>query len=554
MQHSTPEREGQGDRPPRKSRAFWMSFLAIMVATFLSALDQTAVGTALPTIAAALNDTNGNYIWIGSAYAMSSTAFIPLSGSLANAFGRRQLIRKPIILLCIAFFAIGSTLAGASQSMVRPLFRVPRAILSFIYLPAGIGGGGILALTQILTADLVPLAERGLYQGITAVVWAFASSIGPPIGGALSSTKHKVLWRWLFYLNLPLTVLAFTLVLVCLSVRTPEGSVGSKLAQVDWIGNLIVIIGTGLAIIGMTWGGTHYPWRSVEVIVPLVLGFVLFCVFVVYEAKVATRPTIPIDVVRSRTSISGYALLTTAAHAVASMSVIYYLPVVFFQACFAASPIRSAVDYLPGSLVGPPFAFLAGTIVTVSGKYRPVNWVGWAVAIVSFGLFSTVREDSGVGKWVGYQVLGAAGLGLLFSAPMFPLLAPLPKTRAASALALFSFIRALFQTWGITISSTILQNMLQRKLPPAFVIKFPLGSEIAYAAIPAIRELEEPLRKEVQRAFAESMAVIWQTMIGISGLGFLFSFLMEEVPLSTTVDDDYALEDNSVRDIAAKEK
>ncbi|KAJ7174690.1 iron permease [Mycena filopes] len=516
------------NRPHRKPRAFWMSFLAIMVATFLSALDQTAVGTALPTIATALNDTEGDYIWVGSAYAMASTAFIPLSGSLANAFGR-----KPIMLLCIAFFALGSALAGASQRM--SMLIGARAV-------QGIGGGGILALTQILVADLVPLSERGLFQGLIGVVWAFASSVGPPIGGALSSKGDKNLWRWLFYLNLPLTALAFVLVLLFLSVRRPEGSLRSKLAQVDWVGNLIVVLGTVLALIAMSWAGTRYPWRSVEVLVPLVLGIVLLAVFVVYEFNVPQHPTVPRDIVGNRTSISG--LLTTAAHAVVSMSVIYYLPVLF-QASFGASPIRSAVDYLPGSLLGAPSAFLAGSIVTRFKKYRPVNWAGWVIAIVAFGLFSTIRADSAVWKWVTYQILGAVGLGILFSAPIFPILAPLPQNRAGSALALFSFTRALFQTWGITISGTILQNMLQKKLPSAFIAQFPPGFEIAYAAVPLIKDLEGPLREDVERAFAESMAVIWQTMIGISGLGLLLSLLMEEVPMGTTVDENYALKEAS---------
>ncbi|KAJ7658380.1 iron permease [Mycena polygramma] len=501
-------------RPPRKTRAFWMCFVALMASTFLSALDQTAVGTALPTIAAALEDTDGDYIWIGSAYAMASTAFIPLSGSLANAFGR-----KPVMLLCIAF-------------------RLHLAV-NDDWCSGGIGGGGILTLTQILLADLAPLSERGMYQGLIGLVWAFASSVGPPIGGALSSKENKTLWRWLFYLNLPLTALAFFLVLVYLSVRRPEGSVRSKLAQVDWIGNFIAMIGTGLALIGMTWGGIRYPWYSVAVITPLILGLVFLCGFVVYEIKVAPHPTIPKDVASDRTSLSG--LLTTAGHSIVSISVIYYLSV-FYQACFGASPIRSAVDYLPGSLIGPPFAFLAGSIVTMSRKYRPVNWAGWVITIVTaFGLFSTIPEDSVVGKWVGYQVLGAAGLGILFSAPIFPILAPLPETRAASALALFSFTRALLQTWGITI-----RNQLQTKLPTAFTAQLPPGVEIAYAAIPAIKELDAPLRKEVEKAFAKSMAVIWQTMLGISVLGFFLIMLMKEVPMGTTVDENYALREEGV--------
>ncbi|KAJ7499373.1 MFS general substrate transporter [Mycena latifolia] len=508
-----------------KSRAFYMSFLAIMVATFLSALDLTAIGTALPTIATALNDTKGDYTWVGSAYALSSTAFIPLSSNLADAFGRR-----PIMLICIAFFAVGSALAGASQNM--KMMIAARAI-------QGIGGGGIINLSEILTADLVPLAERGLYQGLLGLVWSFASSIGPPIGGALANEGNKA-WRWLFYLNLPLTGLAFILVWVFLSVRQPEGSIRSKLAQVDWIGNVIVIVGTGLAIIGMTWGGIRYSWASAQVLAPLIIGFSLLGVFAIYEAKVPRRPTIPLDVIGNRTSLSG--LLTTAAHGIVSISIIYYLPV-FFQACFGASPIRSAVDFLPGALITAPFAFVAGAVVTIVKKYRAVNWIGWMVAIIGVGLMSLLRQDASVGQWVGFQVVTAIGTGMLFSAPVFPLLAPLPVNRAASALALFSFTRAFFQTWGITISSTILQNMLEKKLPADFVAQFPPGFEIAYAAIPAIKLLEEPLRTQVQAAFAESMAVIWQVMIGIAGLGLLFSFLMAEVPMDTTVDESYALKE-----------
>ncbi|KAJ6515486.1 iron permease [Mycena sanguinolenta] len=526
-----------------KSRAFYLSFAAIMVSTFLSALDLTAISTALPTISNALNDTQGDYIWVGSAYALSSTALIPMSGSLADAFGRlisslQPIInselsiarRRPVLLICIAFFAVGSALAGAAQNM--NMLIAARGI-------PGIGGGGILNLSEILVADLVPLAERGLYQGLIGLIWSLASCIGPPIGGALANKGHTA-WRWLFFLNLPFTAIAFVLVFAFLSVRQPEGSVRSKLVQVDWTGNAIVIVGAGLAIIGMTWGGIRYPWGSAKVLAPLIIGFALLFVFGVYEAKVAKRPTIPLDVIGQRTSLS--ALLTTAAHGIVSISSTYYVPV-YFQACFGASPLRSAVDFLPGALITAPCALSAGAAVTIIQKYRSVNVVGWGVTIVGFGLFSTLREDSTVGQWVGYLVIIAIGTGILYSAPVFPLLAPLPINRAASGLALFTFTRSFFQTWGITISSTILQNMLKKKLPADFVAQFPAGFEIAYAAIPAIKQLEEPLKKQVQAAFADSMAVIWQVMIGISGLGFLFCLLMAELPMSTSVDESYALKE-----------
>ncbi|KAJ7604542.1 major facilitator superfamily domain-containing protein [Roridomyces roridus] len=495
---------------PRKSKAFWLCLIALMLSDILSDLDLTAIGTALPTIANALDDRRGDYIWVGSAYALASTAFIPLSGNLADVFGR-----KPVMLASIVFFAIGSTLAGAAQNM--SMMITGRSI-------QGIGGGGILALARIITTDLVPLAERGIYQGLLGLVWCLASFIGPPIGGALSSRGLNA-WRWLFFLNLPLCAIAFTLVALFLLVRAPTGSVRRKIVKVDWIGSFIIFLGTAFAILGLTWAGIRYPWSSAQVLCPLIMGLFLLVAAGFYEANVPTLPTIPPDIVGNWTSLLG--LLTTAVHGITSISLIYYLPV-FFQACFGASPIRSSVDFLPGSLITAPASLVAGIVISASGKYRPVNWIGWTAMIVGFGLVSTYSNDTPVAKWVGYQIVGAVGVGLIFVGPIFPILAPLPTHRAASANALFAFTRAFAQTWGITISSTILQNRLEKDLPAAFVAQFPPGFEIAYAAIPAIRQLEGPLKTAVQAAFAKSMSA--------------------EVPMGTTVDENYALLEGELLD------
>ncbi|KAK0501035.1 iron permease [Armillaria luteobubalina] len=514
----------KGIQAVKKGRDFWLSFLAMIVSIFLSALDLTSVGTALPTIADALNDTEGNYVWVGSAYALSSTAIMPLSGSLSDAFGR-----KPVMLVSIALFALGSALAGSAQDMNMMIGA--RTV-------QGLGGGGIINLVEILISDLVALSERGTYQGMIGLTWSFASAIAPPIGGALSDRGKKA-WRWLFYLNLPLTGMAFILVLFFLNVRTPPGTVKEKLNKVDWFGNIIVICGTTLAIIGLTWGGIRYDWTDKHVLAPLIIGFALLVAFGWYEVKVPVKPTIPSDLLTNRTTLS--AILMTAMHGITSISILYYLPV-FFQSAFGASPIRSAVDFLPSALIIAPFALSSGFIVAITGKYRPVNWVGWALTMIGFGCLSLLKADTSTGKWVGYQLIASAGSGLVFSAPVFPLLAPQPISRTASALALFAFTRAFTQTWGITIGSTILQNKLKINLPASYLATFPAGHEIAYAAIPGIPKLAEPLRTEVMVAFAESMKVVWQTMVGISGAGFLFSLLMQEVEMVGVVDETFALQ------------
>ncbi|TFY60745.1 hypothetical protein EVG20_g7307 [Dentipellis fragilis] len=507
-----PENKAGDGKKPSKGSAFWLTFLAVVVSIFLSALDLTAVATALPTITKRLGG-GSDFVWVGSAYSLASTAVLPLSGRLADVFGR-----KPVMLCSIALFAVGSAIAGAAQNM--NMMIAARTV-------QGVGGGGIINMTEIIVSDLVPLAERGVYQGVIGLTWAFAAGVGPPIGGALASSS----WRWLFFLNLPITFISFVLVLIFLRVRSPEGSMKEKLARVDWIGNGIIIAGTTVAMIGLTWAGIQKPWDSAGVLVPLILGMLLVAGFLVYEFKIPREPTIPYDILTNRTALSAY--LATAVHGLTSIAIIYYLPV-YFQACFGASPIRSGVDGLTMALVIAPAAMVAGIMVQTMKRYIPANVLGWS--------------DSSTGKWVGYIIVVSAGSGLIYAATIFPILAPLPVERTAASLAFFAFVRAFAQTWGITISATILQNELKKKLPGDFVSQFPSGFEIAYAAIPVISGLEEPLRSQVRAAFADSMATIWKTMIGISGLGILTLPFLKEVELHGHIDDAYGLHDVQVQE------
>ncbi|KAF9072607.1 iron permease [Rhodocollybia butyracea] len=503
----------------RKGPAFWLSFLALSVSVFLSALDLSAVATALPTIIADLKGGD-DFSWVGSAYALSSTSFLPLSGRAADIFGR-----KPVMLLSVLLFATGSAISGAAQNM--SMLIAARTI-------QGAGGGGILSMTSIITSDLVPLAERGLYQGIIGATWAVAAAIGPPLGGVIAQSD----WRWLFYLNLPLAGISFGLVSFFLQVRHPPGSFREKITRIDALGNLIIIGGTTLAVIGLTWGGIAFPWNSAHVLAPLITGFVLVGAFLLYEFTIPTEPTIPFDILSNGTSLSGF--LATTIHGVVSISVIYYIPT-YFQACFGASPVRSGVDMLSTSLIVAPFALIGGIITQALNRYRPANISGWVLLMVGFGLLSTLTADSSPGRWVGYQIVNGAGSGLIFACALFPVLAPLLVERNASALAFYAFCRAFSQTWGITISATILQNQLIKNLPRSFLSQFPAGAQIAYSAIPLIKDLDEPLRTEVRVAFATSMAVIWKTMIGISGLGVLTLAFLKEVPMAKHKHEAFAL-------------
>ncbi|KAH8828742.1 major facilitator superfamily domain-containing protein [Flagelloscypha sp. PMI_526] len=506
----------------RKGRAFWLSLCSLLLATFLGALDLTVIGTMLPKMSKDLRGTD-NFAWIGTAYVLAGTAFLPLSGNLADIFGRRS-----IMLIFLALFALGSALAGSAQSMTWLIGA--RTV-------QGMGSGGMFTLADIIISDLVPLSERGLYQGLFHVTWAFASVIGPLIGGSLA---ERASWRWLFYLNLPLTGIAGAFVFVFLRVRTPSGSIKSKLAAVDWIGNLIIVAGTAVSNIGLSWAGVRYSWSDVHVLAPLIVGLTLTCIFIVYQRYVPSQPTVPGDLVSNRTSLSG--LVGTFVHGILSISIVYYLPV-YFQAVLGATPVQSGVDILPTALLVAPMALGLGVAVQAFQRYLAGNCIGWVFSIVGFGVLSLLKAETSTGQWIGYQFIVAIGVGILYAATVFPILAPLPVERAAAALSLQNFVRSFGETWGITITGTILQNQLKKSLPPDFTAQFPSGVEVAFSAIEQIPSIPEPLQSEIKVAFAGSMSIIWKVMIGISGIGLLSVLPMKEIPLSDVVDANYALEE-----------
>ncbi|ORY63676.1 iron permease [Leucosporidium creatinivorum] len=501
-----------------KGSRFWLVFLALCVSTFLSALDLTAVSTTLISMAADLDSTE--YSWVGSAYALTSTALIPWTGGLAAIFGRRSTMLGSLVI-----FAAGSAITGAAPSM--NIVILGRSI-------QGIGGGGILTMTEIVIVDLLPLAERGAFFGVVGAVWAIASAIGPPIGGALASAGQ---WRWLFYLNLPLTAIAIVLVLFFLRIKEPQTTMKEKLAQMDYV-NVLFVAGSTATILGLTWGGVSYSWSSYKVLVPLILGIFGMALFLWIEKRFVKHPTVPFDILSNRTSLAGF--LMNFIHGIVSLAAIYYLPV-YFQATKGTSAIQSGVNLFTLSFTIAPFAIFTGISIGVSGHYKLQNFIGWSLTIIGFGLTSMLRWDSSKGAWVGYPILMGMGLGVLYASTNFPVLAPLKPSQQPHAMAFFGFTRAFGQVFGIAIGSTVLQNQLTKNLPSEFTSQLGGSSEIAFSAIPLISGLAEPLRTEVRAAFANSIQTIWQVMIGLAGLGFLVAFAMRSLPLTSEVDENWGL-------------
>ncbi|GAA5878611.1 hypothetical protein JCM8547_003844, partial [Rhodosporidiobolus lusitaniae] len=286
--------------------------------------------------------------------------------------------------------------------------------------------------------------------------------------------------------------------------------------------------------LGLTWGGVTYSWSSFRVLVPLILGLVGMAAFLLVERSFVKHPTVPFDILTHRTSLLGY--LTTFLHSIVVMAVIYFLPV-YFQADKGASPIQSGIDLFPVSFIVAPFAIFTGISVTVTGHYKYQNVAGWSFVTVGLGLFSILKWDSNKAMWASFSVIASIGAGILYASTNFPVLAPLKPAQQPHAMAFYGFVRSFGQVFGIAIGSTVLQNELVKKLPEQFAAQFGHG-EIAFAAIPYIKALDEPLRSLVRAAFADSLKVIWQTLIGVAGLGLLLSLPIQQMTLATETDEE----------------
>ncbi|KAJ6464072.1 hypothetical protein C8R45DRAFT_1220153 [Mycena sanguinolenta] len=344
-------------------------------------------------------------------------------------------------------------------------------------------------------------------------------------------------WRWLFYLNLPICGLAFVLVYTLVNFDPPAGVFKDRVRILDWPGMLLIMASSTSIVIALTWSGVQYKWSSAHVLAPLLVGLFGLGAFIVYEKRVVANPITPFSLFTNRTACSGY-IQTFLIHFI-SLAVIctfHYLPT-YYQACKSASARQSGVDTLGLSIaLGPSVAFGSWSVSKFK-QYRPQFWLGWVLVTVSLALLSTVKADSSTSLSIGFFVLFSTGAGVITSITTFPILAPVPPSKAPFGLAFLLFLR-LFSVWGTSVGGAIFQNQLAKRLPPEFFALFPGTSDFAYSAIPDISAVPEPTRSEIQDAFAGSISVIWVVLAALAGLGFVISLAMKEVPMHSKVTDD----------------
>lgn len=372
---------GGGSKTPYGMR-FYLILLALSMTNILVAFEGTVVSTALPTIVRELGG-GSSYVWVSSGYFLASTVLQPLYGQLADIFGRRNLL-----LFATVAFVVGSGISGGAPSM---------GVMIFGRVVQGVGGGGINMLVNLIICDLVPLRDRGKWMAVIFAAISIGTGLGPFLGGVIVQSST---WRWVFFLNLPVGVVALVLLVLFLRVKTPK-SVGTwkeKLAKLDLGGNFIFIVSCSLILVTLAYAGTLWPWKSYNAIATLLFGLLGIVGFLLYEeSNYCPHPTVPLRLFRNRTSAAAFVI--TFIQSMLTLLVIYFLPV-FFQGVLLSSPTRSGVQMLPTVIVLVPFSAISGFLLSKFGRYKPFHIAGFSVIAVGLGCFILLDRNSSMAAWV----------------------------------------------------------------------------------------------------------------------------------------------------------
>jgi EmrB/QacA subfamily drug resistance transporter len=496
--------------PVRARGGLLVIFAALMLAILLAALDQTIVSTALPTIVGDLGGLS-HLSWVVTAYMLATTASTPLWGKLGDQFGRKRLFQASIII-----FLIGSALCGQSRSMIE--------LIAFRALQ-GLGGGGLMVLAQAIIGDVVPPRERGKYQGVFGAVFGVASVAGPLLGGFF---VDNLTWRWVFYINLPVGIIALAVVAVAL-----PASGGREKHKIDYLGSLL-LAGCATCIVLLTsWGGTEYGWAS-----PVIIGLGVLAVALAVawwlSARRAAEPVLPLRLFQNRVFTVCSAIGFAAGFAM--FGALAFLPL-FLQVVRGASATISGVYLLPMVLGMLVTSVGSGQLISRFGRYKIFPIVGTALMVVALLLLSRLSETtSSLAMNAHFFVLGLS-LGLILQVLVIAVQNSADYADLGAATSGVTFFRSIGGAFGVAICGSIFSNRLAGELAAALAgTPLPPGFSPADAqSNPGLlRRLPAAVHAAVVHGYAQAIDQIFLYTVPVAAVAFGLSWFLREVPLRQT--------------------
>lgn len=484
-------------------------FAAVALGMLLAALDQTIVSTALPTIVGDLGGA-GHLSWVVTGYLLAETVSTALVGKFGDVFGRKQMF-----LLSVVVFLVGSFWCGFANSMTWLIGW--RAV-------QGLGAGGLMVTSSALVADVIPLRERGKYQGALGSVFGVVTVVGPLLGGLF---VDHLSWRWAFYVNIPVGVLVLAVAVPAIpAVR------GALRPVIDYLGIILVSLGASGLTLVTSWGGTTYPWTSPTIIWLAVASVVALVCFVFVERR-AAEPVLPMRlfgnpvfaIAGPMSFIVGFAML----------GAITFLPT-YLQYVQGTSATTSGIRMLPMVLGLLLAAVGSGNVVSRTGRYRVFPIVG-SLGMAG-GLYLLSRLDEHTGLWLGslYMFVLGVGVGLSMQVLLIAVQNTVDYADLGVATSGVTFLRTIGSSFGVAVFGSVYASRLEHGIAAALAAHpLPAGVDPRVTQSPeALHRLPPAVAAPIVHAYAQALHVVFLAGVPVALVAFALSWFLKEVPLRGT--------------------
>ena len=494
-----PEREEGSERQQVR-----LIFGALLLVMLLASLDQTIVSTALPTIVGDLGGLS-HLSWVVTAYLLASTVAGPLYGKLGDLYGRKTLLQVAIVL-----FLIGSALCGLAQGMTE--------LIAFRALQ-GLGGGGLMVTTMAVVGDIIPPRDRGKYQGFFGAVFGVSTVIGPLLGGFFVDSLS---WRWIFYVNLPLGLVAFAVIGAVFHARAAHVH-----HRIDYLGAAALTAALSAIVLFTSLGGTTYAWDSPLILALIAVGVVTLVLFPLIEAR-AAEPILPLALFRNRTFV-----VTSAVGFIIGLALfgaVTYLPL-YLQVVKGHSPTASGLLLTPmmaGLLIT---SILSGNLISRYGRYRLFPIAGTAVATLGLYLLSHITVSTSSLAVALFMVVLGLGLGMVMQVLVLAVQNAVDYRYLGVATSGSTLFRQVGGSIGVSAFGAIFSNDLAQELAR----HLPKAARIPAGANPeVVKHLPAAIHAPYVEAFAAALRPVFVTAAAVAFFAFLLSWLLRELPLRQT--------------------
>jgi drug resistance transporter, EmrB/QacA subfamily len=510
---------------------------AVLLALFLGALDQTIVGTALPRI---VTDLGGNeyYTWVVTIYLLTSTITVPFYGKLSDLYGR-----KPLMMIGVTIFLVGSALSGLSQNM---------AMLILFRGIQGLGAGALFPIALAVIGDLFTPAERGRYQGLFGAVFGISFIIGPALGGLLTD---NVSWHWIFYVNIPVGIVS----LIVLARLLPTVKRAGATRNLDLPGAAVFTVAISALLVGLT-NKQSGDWTDPTVGGLILLSAILGAVFVAIEAR-AKEPIIPLGMFRNRTYTAS--IVSTFLVSFGFFGAIIFLPR-WFQFVHGSSATESGYQIFPLliGLIGS--SIVSGILVSRTGRYKIIILTGLVTMTAGLVLMSQLKADTDITTLWAWMFVTGAGIGPTLSVFTIVVQNAVPFKQLGVATSNLTFFRQIGGSVGLAITGTIFGTRLVEELPGQFTaagvpqqvigqfagagagtldnlvgVGGDLGAQILALMPAAVRPTIQPIVPAIvdgiHRAFTIGVTSAFQIGVVCTILAAGAALFMHEIPLRTHI-------------------